>query len=203
MHIGAGDSCEPRDRDPPGTATFADGFRNRRDIPRADVDRFGGFSGSICPCPSLRDPALRMPAAASLRLRICHDLFGTWSVHGLSPLPVAHLPSSFGGLRLMPVAKSGAAPATIELLIDGFYVLVHQEAGWPRPPLALKTEQRRFVGLSTIAASYNDASSVARSRSSWFIEWRDAATRLIASLASGLAVMKRSKSAFRSTSSRQ
>jgi hypothetical protein len=120
----------------------------------------------------------------------------------LSPLPVAHLPTlsaAFDHAR----RESGAAPATIELLIDGFYVLVHQEAGWPRPPLALETQQRRFVGLNTIAASYNDTSSAARSRSSWFIEWRDAAMRLIASLASGLAAMKCSKSAFRSTSSRQ
>ena len=26
-----------------------------------------------------------------LQLKICRDVWGTWSVHGLSPLPVSHL----------------------------------------------------------------------------------------------------------------
>jgi hypothetical protein len=132
----------------------------------------------------------------SLHLRICHDTCGTWSVHGLSPLPAACLPSlsaAFDHAR----RKSGAAPATIELLI------VHQKAGWPRPPLALEAEQRRLVGRSAMAASYNDTASAARSRSPWFIKWRAWAMRSIAALASGFAAMKRSKSVFLSTSSRQ
>jgi len=138
----------------------------------------------------------------SLHLRICHDTCGTWSVHGLSPLPAARLPSlsaAFDHAR----RKSGAAPATIELLIDGFYAVVHQKVGWPRPPLALEAEQRRLVGRSAMAASYNDTASVARSRSPWFIKWRAWAMRSIAALASGFAAMKRSKSVFLSTSSRQ
>ena len=192
MCIGGGDSCEPRDQGPPGTATFAEGFRNRRDIPRADVDRFGGFSGSICPCPSLRDPALRRSAAASLRLRICHDLFGTWSVHGLSAMPVAHLPTlsaAFDHAR----RKSGAAPATIELLIDGFYVLVHQEAGWPRRLTGCDVDHPRPVRRRAGARGHHgDTGSVGRSRSSWFIKWHDAAIRSIAALAPGFMAMKRS-----------
>src|SRR6516165_7385752 len=54
-----------------------------------------------------------------------------------------------------------------------------------------------------IKGRYREAGSVARSRSSWFIDWRDTAVRLIVSLASGLAVMNCSKSAFRSISNRQ
>jgi hypothetical protein len=64
-----------------------------------------------------------------LRLKICRDVSGTWSVHGLSPLPAAHLPSlsaSFDYAR----RECGAAPATIELVIDGFYAVVHQKDGW-------------------------------------------------------------------------
>ena len=139
----------------------------------------------------------------SLHLRICHDTCGPWSVHGLSPMPAARLPSLSASLDYAR-RECAAAPATIELLIDGFYAVVHQENGWRRPPLVSEAERPRLVapGIGT-GGRYSDAVSVARSRSSWFIDWRAAATRLIASLASGLAAMKRSKSAFRSTSSRQ
>ena len=139
----------------------------------------------------------------SLHLRICHDTCGTWSVHGLSSLPVARLPTLSASLDYAR-RECAAAPATIELLFDGFYAVVHQENGWRRPPLVSEAERPRLIGPGIgTGGRYSDAGSVARSRSSWFIEWRDAAMRLIASLASGLAVMKRSKSAFRSTSSRQ
>jgi hypothetical protein len=139
----------------------------------------------------------------NLHLKICRDVWGTWSVHGLSPLPVAHLPSLSASLDYAR-RKCAAAPATIELIIDGFYAVVHQENGWPRPPLVPEGERPRLVDPgSETGGRYSDAASVARSRSSWFIEWRAAATLLIASLASGLAAMKRSKSALRSTSSRQ
>jgi hypothetical protein len=100
--------------------------------------------------------------------------------------------------------ECAAAPATIELLIDGFYAVVHQENGWPRPLLVSEAERPRLVDQGVgMRGRYSEAGSVARSRSSLFIDWRDAAMRLIASFASGLAVMKCSKSAFRSTSSRQ
>src|SRR5215470_16392935 len=139
----------------------------------------------------------------SMHLRICHDTSGTWSVHGLSPLPAARLPSLSASLDYARRECAGA-PATIELLIDGFYAVVHQERGWRRPPLVAEAERPRLVGAGIGAGvHYSDTASVARSRSSWFIEWRAAATRFIASLASGLAAMKRSKSALRSTSSRQ
>jgi hypothetical protein len=142
----------------------------------------------------------------SLRLRICRDTCGTWSVHGLSPLPVAHLPSLSASLDYAR-RECAAAPATIELLIDGFYAVVHQEVGWPRPPLTLKAGGPRLVGQGAgtggRAIAYSDATSVARSRWSWFIEWRAWAIRSIAALASGFAAMKRSKSVFLSTSSRQ
>jgi hypothetical protein len=78
----------------------------------------------------------------SLQLKICSDDHGTWSVHGLSPLPVEHLPSLSASIDY---ARKGcaAAPATIELFIDGFYAVVHQERGWPRRLLASEIDCRR------------------------------------------------------------
>jgi hypothetical protein len=80
------------------------------------------------------------PAAMGLQLKICRDAWGAWSVHGLSALPVSHLPSLSASIDY---ARKGcaASPATIELLIDGFYMVVHQELGWPRRLLAPDAEQ--------------------------------------------------------------
>ena len=66
-----------------------------------------------------------------LNLKICRDVWGGWSVDGLAPLPVAHLPSLSASIDYAR-KECAAAPATIELLIDGFYVVIHQEQGWPR-----------------------------------------------------------------------
>src|SRR5882724_9213021 len=74
----------------------------------------------------------------SLQLRICHNTCGTWSVHGLSPLPAAHLPSLSASLDYAR-RECAAAPATIELLIDGFYAVVHQENGWRRPAACFRS----------------------------------------------------------------
>ena len=138
----------------------------------------------------------------SLRLKICPDLWGTWSVHGLSPLPVSHLPSLAASLDYAR-RECAAAPATIELEIDGFCAVVHQEDGWPRWPLVLEAKQPLGVNHGSIAPAYSDTASVARSRSPRFIDWRAWAMRLMAALASGFVAMKRSKSVFLSTSSRQ
>jgi hypothetical protein len=134
-----------------------------------------------------------------LRLKIRHEVSGTWSVYGLSSHPVMHLPSLSASLDYARRECAGA-PATVELLIDGFYAVIHQENGWPRWPLISDTKRPQLAGRG---ASYSDAGSAARSRSSWFIEFRAWAIRLIAALASGFVDMKRSKSAFLSTSSRQ
>jgi hypothetical protein len=74
----------------------------------------------------------------SLQLKICSDSQGTWSVHGLSPLPVKHLPSLSASIDYAR-KECAAAPATIELFIDGLYAVVHQELGWPRRLLASET----------------------------------------------------------------
>ncbi len=142
----------------------------------------------------------------SLRLQIHREVCGSWSVHGLSPAAVAHLPSLSASLDYAR-RECAAAPATIELLIDGFYAVVYQDSGWRCPPLVRAAQRPRqmdgVTGTDCRPLSYIDAPSVARSRSSWFIDWRARTIRSIAALASGFVAMKRSKSAFRKVSSRQ
>jgi hypothetical protein len=78
----------------------------------------------------------------SLRLKICRDDCGTWCVHGLSPAPVSDLPTLAASLDYARNACN-AAPATIELSVDGMYVVVHQECGWPRRLLSSETDRPR------------------------------------------------------------
>jgi len=77
-----------------------------------------------------------------LNLKICRDVWGGWSVQGLAPLPVAHLPSLSASIDYAR-KECAAAPATIELLIDGFYVVIHQERGWPRRIVGPEFDQPR------------------------------------------------------------
>ena len=74
-------------------------------------------------------------AAVTLRLQICYDLGGGWSVHGLSPQPATRLPSLSASVDYARRECAGA-PATIELMVDGFYAVVHQENGWLRQLVA-------------------------------------------------------------------
>jgi|SRR5580704_7594280 hypothetical protein len=76
----------------------------------------------------------------NLQLKICRDVWGTWSVHGLSPVPVSHIPSLSASLDYAR-KECAAAPATIELVTDGLYLVVHQERGWPRQLLAPETNR--------------------------------------------------------------
>jgi hypothetical protein len=67
----------------------------------------------------------------SLRIKICRDVGGTWSVHGPSPVPVSDFPSLSASIDYARQACD-AAPATIELYVDGMYIVAHQERGWPK-----------------------------------------------------------------------
>jgi len=67
----------------------------------------------------------------SLRIEICRDVGGSWSVHGPSPVPVSDLPSLSASIDYARQACN-AAPATIELYVDGMYIVAHQERGWPK-----------------------------------------------------------------------
>jgi hypothetical protein len=67
----------------------------------------------------------------SLCLQIVHEPAGSWTVRGLANRPVAHLPSLAASVDYAR-RECAEAPATIELMIDGFYAVVHQQDGWPR-----------------------------------------------------------------------
>ena len=80
----------------------------------------------------------------SLRIKICRDVGGTWSVHGLSPVPVSDFPSLSASIDYARQACN-AAPATIELYVDGMYIVAHQERGWPKALVASETRRSRPV----------------------------------------------------------
>ena len=116
----------------------------------------------------------------SLRLKICRDTRGTWNMRGLPQHPLAQFPSLSASLDYAR-RECAAAPATIELVIDGFYAVVHQEGGWPRRLAGFDVDHPCPVGRRAGARGHHrDPGSVTRLRSSWFIKWRDAAIRSIA-----------------------
>ena len=82
----------------------------------------------------------------SIQLKICRDLSGTWSVHGLSPVPQPHLPSLPASIEYARRACD-AAPATIEFFIDGLYLVAHQENGWPRSLVAAQSDRMHQSAL--------------------------------------------------------
>jgi hypothetical protein len=64
-------------------------------------------------------------------LQIVHDSCGGWNVSGLPGKPIAHLASLADSIEYAR-RECAAAPATIELMVDGFYAVIHQAPGWPR-----------------------------------------------------------------------
>jgi hypothetical protein len=74
----------------------------------------------------------------SLSLQIVHDPSGTWSLHGLPGRPVAHLASLADSIDYAR-QQCAATPATIELIVDGSYAVLHQERGWLRDPIPSDT----------------------------------------------------------------
>jgi hypothetical protein len=77
--------------------------------------------------------------AMGFHLQIVHDPVGTWSVLGLPKHPVAHLASLADSVDYAR-RECDEAPATIELMVDGFYAVIHQELGWPRQLVAPDAE---------------------------------------------------------------
>jgi hypothetical protein len=102
-----------------------------------------------------------------LRIEICREDGGTWSVHGPSLVPVSDLPSLSASIDYARQACN-AAPATIELYVDGMYIVAHQERGWPK---ALVTSDigtsdigTSDIGTSDIGTSDIGTSDIGRSR---------------------------------------
>jgi hypothetical protein len=79
------------------------------------------------------------------QLRIVHEPAGSWTVHGLGSPPVAHLPSLAASIDYAR-RECDEAPATIELVIDGLYAVVHQPNGWPREVVPSEFHECRAAG---------------------------------------------------------
>jgi hypothetical protein len=88
----------------------------------------------------------------SLRIKICRDVEGTWSVQGASPVAVSDLPSLSASLDYAREACN-AAPATIELYVDGMYIVAHQECGWPKALVSSEIARSRPVPAAPDPAS--------------------------------------------------
>src|SRR5437763_15796940 len=84
------------------------------------------------------------PTTMSLRIKIRRDVWGTWSVHGPSSVPISDLPSLSASIDYARQACN-AAPATIELSVDGIYIVAHQERGWSKALVASETGRSRPV----------------------------------------------------------
>jgi hypothetical protein len=71
-----------------------------------------------------------LQTVGTLNIKICHDIGGTWSVQGTSPVQVSFSPVC---RRIeYPRKACNAAPATTELYVDGMYIVAHQDNGWPK-----------------------------------------------------------------------
>jgi len=75
----------------------------------------------------------------SLQLKFSQDNCGTWSVHGLSSEPESNLPSLAASIDFARKACD-AAPATLELFVDGMYIVIQQKSGWSRPLFASEAD---------------------------------------------------------------
>ena len=104
----------------------------------------------------------------SLHVKICRDEPETWSVHGPSPGSVNHLPSLSASLACAR-EKCGAAPTIIELFVEGLYVVIRQEQGWPRQILSPKTDASDLSCPPDSAASarLNPARATTLTQNTW------------------------------------
>ena len=84
-------------------------------------------------------PKCATPNPMGLRVKIRRDIGGTWSVLGASTRPASNFPSLLASLDYAR-RECAAVPATIELFIDGFYAVIHQERGWPRRIVAPESD---------------------------------------------------------------
>jgi hypothetical protein len=78
----------------------------------------------------------------TLHLKIRRGFCGTWSVHGLSPMPVSQLPSLSASVDYAR-RECAAASAVVEVIVDELRLTYFQDAGWPQRIVASATATRR------------------------------------------------------------
>jgi hypothetical protein len=101
----------------------------------------------------------------SFNLQIVHDASGTWSIHGLPGQPIAHLASLAASIDYAR-KECAEAPATIELIVDGSYAVLHQERGWGRHPCSIECGEQ--LGASALDAEGPPVSAGLRD---WLRNW--------------------------------
>jgi len=138
-----------------------------------------------------------------LRLQVYRDPVGTWSIKGLPAQSVAEFEDLSEGLEY---AKRGcaSAPAVIELFIDGLYLVVYQEKGWPHQLCRPAGYRRTGIGRTAKPASAsrfiqigNRLRRCTASLAIWhllFLHRRTRASRAVARMASVFRVSPVSKS---------
>ncbi len=80
-----------------------------------------------------------------LRLQIHRDQAGTWSIKGLPEQSVARFDDLSEALEYAK-RECAWAPALIEFFVDGVYVVVNQEEGWPHR-LCRPASAPKFAGI--------------------------------------------------------
>ena len=132
-----------------------------------------------------------------LRLQIYRDPVGTWSIEGLPAPSVAEFENLSEGLEYAK-RRCASAPAGIEFFIDGFYLFVYQEQGWPhrlcRSAGYRRTDVRRTAKFFQMG---NRLRRCANSVAVWHLlslYRRTRASRAAAGMASALRVFPASKS---------
>jgi hypothetical protein len=79
----------------------------------------------------------------TVRIQIRREGLDSWGVYGLSSEPAAHFRSLAASIDHAR-RRCAAAPATVELMVDGFYAVMHQTEGWPRPIIAPRPPYSEF-----------------------------------------------------------
>jgi hypothetical protein len=100
------------------------------------------------------------PITMGLRLKIRRDIGGTWSVHGVSRCPVSNFPSLSASLDYA-CKECAAAPATIELFVDGLYAVYPSGARLAASDRA--RARKRCASVNSINASELRVRCAARS----------------------------------------
>jgi hypothetical protein len=86
----------------------------------------------------------------SYSLQIVCEPSGTWNLGGLPGLAIAKFDSLSACLDFARL-ECAAAPATIELIVDGFYIVVHQDFGWHRQIVAPEHDDIDVEPASSVA----------------------------------------------------